>query len=64
MGEKYQHFRPKFMYDDLRNYFIAILTKIDFCNMFRKLNSEAKADLELFLLLTPPEMYTYYNIFP
>ena len=52
------------MYDDLRNSFIAILTKIDFCNMFRKLNSETEADSELFLLLTPSKMYTYDNIFP
>ena len=41
------------MYNNLKIHgiIIAYLTKIDFCNRFRKLNSLTESDLESFMLL-------------
>ena len=46
-------FVSKFMYNNLKIHgiIIAYLTKIDFCNRFRKLNSLTESDLEFFMLL-------------
>ena len=36
---KYEKYESKHMWDNLRNSVVASLTKIDFCNRFRKLSS-------------------------
>ena len=43
----------KFMQDNLRNSIIVNLTEIDFCNRFRKLNSQTGIDLEFFISESP-----------